>query len=445
MFGKTKKLKQALAEATTELDRLRDMFGAMDKSLAMIEFTLDGIILQANSNFSRTIGYSSTEIAGKHHSSLCDAQYARSPEYSDFWRRLKQGESFSGKFRRLHKNGETVWLEATYFPVSDASGNVVKVLKTASDVTSYVKVARNKENMVTALDRSMAVIEFDMSGQVLSANANFLNLMGYTLDEVRGRHHRMFCENSYSGSSAYHQFWSKLNQGEFFSGTYSRLTKNAKTVWLEATYNPILDENGQPYCVIKFASDVTANVQRMEAEKTNAQTAYRISCETEQLSSEGERIILNTIDKMRALSDQVGNSSSRVQDLGAQTARIGFIVNTIKDIADQTNLLALNAAIEAARAGESGRGFAVVADEVRSLAERTSKSTHEISEMISNIQRDSEAVIGSISSSMVGVEEGMNLVNEAGSAIGQIKAGAEKVVQVVQNFSEKIDDGKTRH
>jgi len=440
MFGKTKKLQKESAELSAELQPLKDKFNALSNSMALIEFTLDGTIVAANENFSRVVGYRGSEIVGKHHSCLCERNYVNTPEYADFWARLKQGESFSGKFRRLRNNGETIWLEATYFPVADNTGRIVKVLKIASDVTEHVNEARHQEALVKAINRSMAVIEFDMEGRILCANSNFLNLMGYSFEEIRGKHHRIFCDSGYSSSSNYQQFWSKLNQGAFFSGTYSRLTKNGREVWLEASYNPILDETGKPYCVIKFATDVTANVKRMEAEKANANTAYQISLETEALSSNGEGIILHTIEKMRALSQQVGSSGGQVQRLGDQTAQISFIVKTIKDIADQTNLLALNAAIEAARAGDSGRGFAVVADEVRSLAERTSKSTAEISSMISNIQRETEAVIESMASSLASVEEGVGLANDAGAAINQIRAGAQKVVQAVQGLSTEVGD-----
>lgn len=395
--------------------------------------------MAANENFSRVVGYKASELIGKNHRYLCDPQYVKTSEYADFWAKLNKGESFSGKFRRLRHNGDEIWLEATYFPVADDAGRIVKVLKIASDVTGHVNEARHKEALVKAINRSMAVIEFDMEGRILCANSNFLNVMGYSFEEIRGKHHRMFCDTGYSNSADYQQFWSKLNHGAFFAGTYSRLNKGGKQIWLEASYNPILDEAGKPYCVIKFAADVTANVNRMEAEKANAHTAYQISLETEALSSNGEGIILNTIEKMRALSEQVGSSGGQVQRLGDQTAQISFIVKTIKDIADQTNLLALNAAIEAARAGESGRGFAVVADEVRSLAERTSKSTAEISTMISNIQKESEAVIASMSSSLTSVEEGVSLANDAGAAINQIRTGAQKVVQAVQGLSTEID------
>jgi methyl-accepting chemotaxis protein len=329
-------------------------------------------------------------------------------------------------------------LEATYFPVSDNAGKVAKVIKIASDITSHHNDMLYNQNLIAALNRSMAVIEFDMQGNVVQANHNFLHVMGYSLQEIQGLHHSKFCTSDYTSSTAYQQFWSRLNSGEFFTGQYERIGKNGQTIWLEATYNPVNDENGKPYRVIKFAADITVRVLQHQAEQHSAQTAYEISLETERLSSNGESVILQAIEKMHALSGSVGESSQQVQQLGEKTSQITSIVNTIREIADQTNLLALNAAIEAARAGESGRGFAVVADEVRKLSERTSSSTTKISEMIVNIQTESRTVMGCMASSLAEVEQGVQLANDAGAAIHQIREGARKVVQVVQAFSSTV-------
>jgi methyl-accepting chemotaxis protein len=406
--------------------------------MAVIEFSLEGNILSANNNFCQVMGYTQNEITDRHHSTLCDSTYVNSQEYKKFWNRLRSGESFSGKFSRRSKHGKIIWLEATYFPVSDNAGKVAKVIKIASDITSHHNDMLYNQNLIAALNRSMAVIEFDMQGNVVQANHNFLHVMGYSLQEIQGLHHSKFCTSDYTSSTAYQQFWSRLNSGEFFTGQYERIGKNGQTIWLEATYNPVNDENGKPYRVIKFAADITVRVLQHQAEQHSAQTAYEISLETERLSSNGESVILQAIEKMHALSGSVGESSQQVQQLGEKTSQITSIVNTIREIADQTNLLALNAAIEAARAGESGRGFAVVADEVRKLSERTSSSTTKISEMIVNIQTESRTVMGCMASSLAEVEQGVQLANDAGAAIHQIREGARKVVQVVQAFSSTV-------
>ncbi len=440
MFGVSKKYLDQIDRLQHELLPLKNMFAALKRSMAVIEFSMDGVILDANAILCRVTGYTENEIRGMHHSALCDEAYARSPEYRQFWSRLRQAESFSGKFKRVNKSGAPLWLEATYFPVASKDGHVEKVIKIASDITQQVKEAEYFRNLVTALNRSMAVIEFDMQGKVIEANANFLEVMGYSAEEIKGMHHRKFCREEYASSAAYNEFWSRLNRGDYFTGQLERVAKDGHTVWLEASYNPVNDENGKPYRVIKFAADITRTVLRQQVESQSARMAYEISLETEKVSSNGEQIILQATDKMHSLSEQVQASSNQVQNLGEQTRQISSIVKTIKEIADQTNLLALNAAIEAARAGESGRGFAVVADEVRKLAERTSGSTTEISRMIESIQAESQAVIESMARSQAGAEDGVHLANGAGAAIQQIRAGARKVVDAVQQFAAAVEE-----
>ncbi|QDF97692.1 chemotaxis protein [Azoarcus sp. DD4] len=435
MFALSSQIRRQLAESQQALQQMEDVLGALDRTMAIIEFSPDGRILKVNANFCRSMGYAAEEIRGAHHRVLCDEAYARSAEYADFWRRLARGEAVSGKFRRLGKGGGVVWLEASYVPVTDRDGAVTKVVKLASDITAHVQESTYAQNLVSALNRSMAVIEFDMEGKVITANPTFLRAMGYSLEEIRGRHHRMFCTPDYAGSKDYQALWQRLNRGDYYAGECERVTKNGRSVWMEATYNPVLDESGKPYRVIKFAADITERVLRHRAEQDGARVAYQTSVETEQVSTAGERIILQAIDKMHALSGQVGVSARQVESLAVQANRITSIVNTIREIADQTNLLALNAAIEAARAGDSGRGFAVVADEVRKLAERTSNSTSEIAAMVRQIQDESRAVIGSMESSQAAAEEGVNLANDAGASINQIRQGAQRVVEVVKSFS----------
>ena len=438
MFGFTSALKQQLAASEAARLPLQSLVDALHRTVAMIEFSPDGTILEANDNFCLVMGYRRDEIVGQHHRIFCTAELARSAEYGRFWEQLRRGDAFSGKFERQRKDGSAVWLEATYIPVRDAGGAVRRIVKIASDITARIVEATHTRNLVSALDRSMAVIEFDVDGIIQGANDNFLATLGYRLEEIRGRHHRMFCTPELVDSPAYQDMWRQLARGEFFAGECERVHKNGQSIWLEATYNPIQDDSGKIYRVIKVATNITERVLRHQAEQRGVRTAYEVSRETEQLSADGERIILQAIDKMRGLANQVGESSRQVESLGAQTSQITSIVNTIKEIADQTNLLALNAAIEAARAGEAGRGFAVVADEVRKLAERTARSTTEISTMIGTIQQESHAVIDGMAASLSEMEAGVAHANEAGTAINQIRQGARNVVDVVEKLSETV-------
>jgi len=432
------KLKRELASTQEERQHLKDLVDALSLTTAVIEFDADGTVLEANERFCQAMGYQASEVRGTHHKQFCPPDVASSAEYGQFWARLRQGESFSGRFKRRHRNGATVWLEATYFPVRTATGQIRRVVKIASDITERVSEALHTQNLVSALSRSMAVIEFDLNGKVLDANANFLATMGYRLDEVVNLSHSRFCRSDYANSAEYQQFWNKLRAGHYFSGQCERVAKNGDTIWLEATYNPVLDDEGKVYRVIKFASDITQRVKHQQAEQQSAQTAYTISQDAQNLSANGEQVIWQAIDKMHRLSEQVRSSSGQIEKLGDQTRQITSIVNTIKDIADQTNLLALNAAIEAARAGENGRGFAVVADEVRKLAERTGNSTAEIARTIDSIQADTHAMIEHMAGSLAEVEEGTLLANEAGAAIKQIREGAQRVVEVVSEFSSTL-------
>ncbi len=240
------------------LQDLRGKADAVDRAQAIIEFGLDGTVLTANANFLGLLGYTAPEIEGQHHRIFCEPDLVASQAYADFWDRLRAGEYEAGEYKRLGKNGKEVWIQATYNPVLDADGNPYKIVKFASDVTATKLRNAEVTSRMDAVDRSQGVIEFDLDGRVLTANANFLGLLGYSLPEVAGKHHRMFCDADLVASVAYQEFWDHLRAGEYETGEYKRLGKNGKEVWIQATYNPILDADGNPYKIVKFASDVTA-------------------------------------------------------------------------------------------------------------------------------------------------------------------------------------------
>jgi len=293
----------------------RQTFDSINRSMAIIEFRLDGCILSANQRFCQALGYAPTELDGAHHRQLCPAEFVASDAYLQFWQRLNSGEPCSGQFRRLRKDGSTLWLEASYIPVKNSAGRVVKVIQLASDISRRVEEARDSQSLIAALDRSMAVIEFTPDGTVLAANDNFLDAMGYRLDELRGRHHRQLCTAEYRASTDYRQFWDRLRRGIHFSGQCERVAKSGRTVWLEATYNPVLDEQGRVQRVIKFASDISPRVERQQAEQHSARIAYEIAVATESLSREGQAVVRRSIEEMQALSHQVQGSAEQVARL----------------------------------------------------------------------------------------------------------------------------------
>ncbi|AEV63067.1 methyl-accepting chemotaxis protein II [Pseudomonas ogarae] len=410
--------------------------------MAVIEFSPDGKVLRANENFLGTMGYRADQLAGLSHRDFCTPALVGSAEYREFWNQLRAGQFVSGTFQRRSAQGQNVWLEASYNPIVDEQGRVVKVVKYALDVTAKVAAEAETRGRLAALDRAMAVIEFDLGGNILTANDNFMNVMNYSLAELKGKHHRMFCEPSLVGSSEYSDFWRRLNAGEFFSGQFKRLGKNGKVVWLEASYNPVYDAEGKLCKIVKFASDISERVEKFEEDSRGASRAYHISAETERVAEQGALVIHQTAKEMREIADNIGSSARLVGQLGARSEEITAIVNTIRGIADQTNLLALNAAIEAARAGDQGRGFAVVADEVRQLAGRTSRSTSEIAEMIGMILSETREAVASMNVTHEGALRGVTLADQAGSVIVQIRNGTTDALDAVSMFASKLDESE---
>ncbi|WP_122575951.1 methyl-accepting chemotaxis protein [Pseudomonas viridiflava] len=440
MFGN--KSKNELAAMKAEVDSAKGLMGALEKSMAVVELDLDGRILRANDNFLTAMDYRAEELPGKSHRDFCEPEMARSREYADLWASLRAGKFISGTFKRVSKTGKSVWLEASYNPVIDAQGKVIKIVKYALDVTRKVMLENETHSKLNAVDRAMAVCEFDPAGHVLTANDNFLHVMGFSLTDIKGKHHKTFCEPTFVNSSEYTEFWRKLNHGEFVGGQFKRLGKHGRVVWLEATYNPVYDVEGKLYKIVKFASDITDRVEKQEADAHGASKAYHISAETEKVAEQGTLVIQETAREMRQIAENIGASARLVGQLGDRSEQITAIVNTIRGIADQTNLLALNAAIEAARAGDQGRGFAVVADEVRQLAGRTSGSTTEIAEMIGKILAETREAVASMSATQEGANRGVTLADQAGQVIVQIRDGASDAVEAVSMFANRMDEAE---
>lgn len=426
------KLKAELQQCQEQLLEHQGFYDAVHGSVATITFSPDGTVLAANDLFLNVVGFSASEVVGQHHRIFCDKEYAQSSAYQQFWADLKQGRSRTGVFQRFNRRGEPIWLEATYFPVK-LRGVVTKVIKIAADVTEHHLQLLSQQAVVKALERSLAVIEFTPTGEVLTANANFLNTMGYTLAQVQGKHHRIFCDDHFYQENPH--FWEELGRGQFKSGLFCRQNSHGSKVWLEATYNPILDDNRRVVKVIKFASDITERINKSDAVREAAMLAHDAARETLSCAERGAGLLASVVDTSSLIASQLTHSIGLINQLNEQSRSIEAIVSTISSIADQTNLLALNAAIEAARAGDQGRGFAVVADEVRQLAARTSLSTDEIAKVVQNNRELTAKVTAEMSDVAGSAELGKQQVGEVNEVMSEIRREANNVSATVSGLA----------
>ena len=419
---------------------------AIGRAQAVIAFEMDGTIVTANENFLKALGYTLAEIQGKHHSMFVDPSERGSAAYREFWTRLNRGENQAAEYKRIGKGGREVWILASYNPVLDEKGKPFRVVKFATDVTSQKLSTADLAGQLAAIGKSQAVIEFNMDGTIIGANQNFLKTLGYSLDEIRGRHHSMFVDPSERDGAGYREFWAALNRGEYQAAEYKRIGKGGKEVWIQASYNPILDLNGKPFKVVKYATDTTAQVLvRMGNERVRGMMES-VAAGAEELNASVREISEAMTKSRETASTAVG----RVEAADAQAKRLNEaaqamsgIVELIGSITGQINLLALNATIESARAGEAGRGFAVVASEVKNLATQAKQATDKIGQEISNLNGISGDVVSALDSirqaiqgvseyvtaTAAAVEEQSTVTGEMSSSMQRAAAEAKAIAQ----------------
>jgi len=431
-------LKTELDQLRAEVAELRQLHAGFESQALSLSVDARGNVERVNERFCREMGYRLDQLIGRPLDEFIPDYVKQLPCYRDLKNALTQGTQTSGMYRLLRANGQEAWLYATWQPLRDDHGHIHQTICYANDRTEQVETATEHAGLINALLRSTAVIEFNLAGEVLTANERFLQGMGYSLAQIQGKHHRMFCTSEEANSADYQAFWARLNRGEFIASRFKRLDSHGRTVWLEASYNPVLNTRGELYKVVKFATVITEQVEHEQAVAEAAKVAFDISQQTDESARQGAEVVQDTVAVMRKIAEELQVASNGIEALGEQSLVISTIVKTINGIAEQTNLLALNAAIEAARAGEQGRGFAVVADEVRQLAGRTSKATEEIVGVVQQNQQLAQTAVANMAASKLQAEQGLQLANAAGSRITEIQDGAQRVVSAVGQFAQRL-------
>ena len=396
------------------------MIAAIGRAQAVIAFNLDGTIVTANENFLKTLGYSLGEIQGKHHSMFVEPATRDSAAYREFWASLNRGEYQAAEYKRIGKGGKEIWILASYNPILDEKGKPFKVVKFATDVTEQKLRTADLAGQIAAIGKSQAVIEFNMDGSILTANENFLNALGYSLREIQGKHHSMFVDAADRDSATYREFWANLNAGRYQAGEFKRIGKGGREVWIQASYNPILDLNGKPFKVVKYAADTTAQVIARKRAESVRGMMETVAAGAEELNA-SVREISETMSKSRqTASEAVGRvdaADQQAQRPSAASESMGGIVELIGNITGQINLLALNATIESARAGEAGRGFAVVASEVKNLANQAKQATDKIGQEIGNLNGISADVVSALTAIKQSIQEVSEYVTSTAAAV----------------------------
>lgn len=464
--------------------RSEGVLEALNRCQAVIEFYPDGTIIGANSNFLGAVGYDASEIEGRHHRMFCDKEFAESFEYKQMWKRVAEGEFVQGVFRRIRKDGTPIWINASYNPIFNKSGEVVRAVKFATDVTAERTKSAETDAMLQALSRSQAVIEFKPDGTILTANENFLSATKYRLDEIQGRHHRMFCDETYTRSPEYAAFWRNLQDGQFQAGEFCRKDSRGKDVWILASYNPVFDLDGNVAKVVKFATDITVQKQAyFNLVKSFEEACKELSTASEELSENAHLVtessnesnrqanavataseevyrgvhgVSTASEEMLATVREIASSASQtskisnqakadartanetVEQLAEASQEIGNVIKVISSIAQQTNLLALNATIEAARAGDAGRGFAVVANEVKELAKQTARATDDITAKIVKLQGCSKETTDSLSQITGIIEEITEIATSTSVATEEQGATTNEVVRLLQESNTGV-------
>ncbi|MGE5505718.1 MAG: methyl-accepting chemotaxis protein, partial [Actinomycetota bacterium] len=391
---------------------------AINKSQAVIEFNLDGTVITANENFLNALGYRIEEIRGQHHRMFIEPAYAESIEYRQFWEALNRGQYQAAEYKRLGKGGKEVWIQASYNPIMDAKGKPFKVVKYATDVTEQKLRNADFQGQLDAINKSQAVISFNMDGSIIHANPNFLGALGYTLDEVKGKHHSMFVEQQYRDSADYKEFWAKLNRGEYVAAEFKRIGKGGREVWIQASYNPILDLNGKPFKVVKYATDVTDMVKNRLENERGIKECIAV------LTSVAEGDLTRRMDM-----DYEGTFKDIKAALNATIERLFSMVGSLTEVAQAIS--SATGEIAAGNADLSERS-----EQQASALEETAASMEELAATVRQNATNAQQANQLASGARDVAAGGGQVVSDAISAMGRIESSSQKIGDIVGMIDE---------